>query len=139
VSKRQYTKKQAMLKLGLSVNNNSQLMDIIRRNNISVEYIVDPERHNTHLMIDADAIDAVQINHRTQDGTHEYSVRIDPDVLEVFFKNANKFAPKDEATTKALAAVIKALKEGEDLTEKRRKYNLSRKAEVAEAILHKEG
>ena len=129
MAKRQYTKKEAMKVLGLAANNNSQLMDVIRRNEIAVEYVFDSERHITRLMVDADAIDNVTINHRNADGTHEFSLRVKPDDLTVFLKNANKFAPKDEEATKALGAILKALKESEDLTEKRRAYNASRKAD----------
>jgi hypothetical protein len=126
-----YTKKEAMAKLGLAVNNNSQLMDVIRRNEIAIEYVFDNERHITRLMISADDLDKVEINHRNADGMHEYSLRIKPDDLSTFLKNANKFAPKDEEATKALGAIIKAIKSSEDLTEKRRKYNAARKADEA--------
>ena len=124
-----YTKKDAMVKLGLAVNNNSQFMDVIRRNEIDVKYVFDNERHITRLMVDAEAVDGVTINHRDSSGTHEFSLRVKPDDLNVFLKNANKFAPKDEEATKALGAILKALKESEDLTEKRRAYNASRKAD----------
>jgi len=124
-----YTKKEAMKVLGLAAGNNSQLMDVVRRNEITTEMVFDTERHISRLMLDADGVDNVTINHRDASGTHEFSLRVKPDDLTVFMKNANKFAPKDEEATKALGAILKALKESEDLTEKRRAYNASRKAD----------
>lgn len=128
---RWYTKKEAMSKLGLSTSNNTQLMSIIRSQEMESKLVFDEERHIQRVFIDADAIDRYEIKHRDPDGAHEYSIRLTPDVRAAFLGMANKYRPADEAATKALAEVLVAIHDAQDLTEKRRKYNASRKAEEA--------
>jgi hypothetical protein len=137
MANRWYTKKEAMGKLGLAPNNNTQLMSIIRSQEVEYTYIFDDVRHIQRLMVDADAIDGYQIRHRDPDGAHEWSIRMTEDARDAFLKLANKFHPIEEEPTRALAEVINAIYDAEDLTEKRRRYNASRKVDtVAPAKLH---
>jgi hypothetical protein len=112
-------------------------MSIIRSQEVEYTYIFDDVRHIQRLMVDADAIDGYQIRHRDPDGAHEWSIRMTEDARDAFLKLANKFHPIEEEPTRALAEVINAIYDAEDLTEKRRRYNASRKVDtVAPAKLH---
>jgi hypothetical protein len=128
MANRWYTKKEAMNKLGLAPNNNTQLMSIIRNQEMEYTYLFDEVRHIQRLMIDADAIDGYEIHHRDPDGAHEWSIRLTEDAREAFLGRMNKFHPEGPEATKALAEILVAINEAEDLTEKRRKYNAGRKA-----------